>query len=150
MERQSPESSVSFHLSARVPPPPPLHRGAPGTRIYSAEHASLFSSLHVLPVPPPRACFGKREAFTSVSAGITRRLDPNGSRPSRGAQLWISSSGTSAALLSVQEWQRPPMSSQQRHHMCRQLQHQAGNAGICYQPSSPSPSPALSLSSLPY
>lgn len=64
------------------------------------------------------------------------------SRPSRGAQLQISSGGTSAAVVSVQESQHPPlvtMSSQQRHHMCRQLQHQAGNAGICSQPSSPSP-----------
>lgn len=65
---------------------------------------------------------------------LAPQLDMNGSRPSRGAQLQISSSGTSAAIVSVQESQRPPLvvtSSQQRHHMCSQLQHQAGNAGIC-------------------
>lgn len=81
MERWSPESSISFHLSASVPPPPPLHQGTPGTRIYSAEHASLFflflfflSPLYVLPAPPLQARSVQREAFPSASAGITRQL----------------------------------------------------------------------------
>lgn len=55
MERWSPERSISFHLSASVPLPPPLHQGTPGTRIYSAEHASLFF-FKFLFFPLPVAC----------------------------------------------------------------------------------------------
>ncbi|TWW60849.1 Anthrax toxin receptor 2 [Takifugu flavidus] len=47
-------------------------------------------------------------------------------------------------ISSVRASQHPPLvveHSQQRHHLCRQLQHQAGNAGICRHPSSPSPPP---------
>lgn len=150
MERRSLESSVSFHLSAYVPPPPPLHRGTPGTRIYSAEHASLFlfsSPSHVLPVPPLQACFGKREAFSSVSAGITRQLHINGSCPSRGAQLQISSSGTSVALFSVQESQCPPLVAAEASY----VQTAAASGWKRWHLLTAFLSlPSLSLSSLPY
>lgn len=47
-------------------------------------------------------------------------------------------------IFSVQASQHPLLvmeHSQQRHHLCRQLQHQAGNAGICRHPSSTPPQP---------
>lgn len=54
MERRSPESSGSFHLSASAPRPPPLHRGAPGTSyLLSRTRVFLFFFLfssRVLPV----------------------------------------------------------------------------------------------------
>lgn len=78
MERQSLESCVSFHLSAHVPP---LHRGAPGTRIYSAEHAAIFFfslSLRVLPVPPLKACFAQREGAAAQAEVLSCRFLPAG------------------------------------------------------------------------
>lgn len=122
--------SVGFCATGALPEP----------RIYSAEHASfLFFSLF------PRVFslfFVGGEAFSSsssasqpASAGITQQLHINGSRPEpRCSAADLPSSGTSAAVFGVQEWRRPPsvaMSSQRRHHMRRQLQHQAGKAGIC-------------------
>lgn len=74
-------------------------------------------------------------ASQPASAGITQQLHINGSRPEpRCSAADFPSSGTSAGVFGVQEWRRPPsvaMSSQRRHHMRRQLQHQAGKAGIC-------------------
>lgn len=108
----------------------------------------FFSSpSHVLPVPPLQACFGKREAFSSVSAGITRQLHINGSCPSRGAQLQISSSGTSVALFSVQESQCPPLVAAEASY----VQTAAASGWKRWHLLTAFLSlPSLSLSSLPY
>lgn len=59
----------------------------------------FFFPLHALPVPPLQACFVQREAFSSAisPANSTR----TGSRPSRGARLQSSCSGTSAAIVAA-------------------------------------------------
>lgn len=113
-ERQGPESSVSFHLSAGVPPP---HRGAPG--IHSAEHASLFW-WRVLPVLAfslqerwdhpitrhkwrPAADFFQRDLFSRLQCpGIAA------SSAGRGAAAAEASSVLTAAASGWKCWHLPP------------------------------------------
>lgn len=110
---------------------PPLHRGAAGS--YSAEHASLFS----LPVLPVSACFVKGEAFSPQR----ERWDyPLACHKWQRPQLRrLAADSFQRDFFGVQASQCPPLvmeHSQQRHHLYRQLQHQAGKAGICRHPSS--------------
>lgn len=126
------------------PPPPlplssPLHRGAPSN--YSAEQACLFS----LPVLPLSVAFVKGEA----SSPKRERWDYPLTRHKwqRPQPQHLAGDFFQRDIFSVQALQHPLLvmeHSQQRHHLCRQLQHQAGNAGICRHPSSiPQPFPVL-------
>lgn len=117
---------------------PPRCTGA--LRVTTQPNKHAFFSLPVLPFSVFFFFFVKGEASSPKRARwdypLTRR------KWQRPQPQHLAADFFQRDIFSVQASQHPLLvmeHSQQRHHLCRQLQHQAGNAGICRHPSSTPP-----------